>query len=356
MSNANNNQYSPYMREERVFVATYKEIIIGFVVFATILFLLYPKDMLKEQIMNERANYDLSMLYLKNLLKHDPENESLMMMMASKSAAGGKRDLALRLLELLIESPDETTRREAYLLSYQLNKEEYFYSDDEDVRQKVFAKLQSLFVAIFINRYYDQEQLYKNYEEAVFIKNDRLSYYFLSEIIKRDQRDITLLESAYYLSNKLSREYEALNYLHLLQKYDRENRNKWLLAEYYLMIDKRHFDRAKDFLRELSRTSTFWSEHFGAFLLSQKEYEAASDVYVNLMHRADYANQKVYFKKSVDALRAGAQLKQAANRAAEYESRFIGDSSLRRYILKVYIECGDLKRATNLSKRILNGR
>ena len=72
--------------EERLFVATYKEIAIVFISFALILFFLYPKDILKENVLTEESNYDLSVLYLKNMLRHDPQNEVLMLALAKKES------------------------------------------------------------------------------------------------------------------------------------------------------------------------------------------------------------------------------------------------------------------------------
>ena len=76
---------------EKVYVATYKELIFTFIVFSIILIVLYPKDLLKEQILAEKSNYDLSMLYLENLLDHDPNNESLMLILAEQSLRTGKK-------------------------------------------------------------------------------------------------------------------------------------------------------------------------------------------------------------------------------------------------------------------------
>ena len=50
---------------EKKYVGTYKEIALMFISFSIVLFFLYPKDMLNKQILSEKSNYDLSILYLK---------------------------------------------------------------------------------------------------------------------------------------------------------------------------------------------------------------------------------------------------------------------------------------------------
>ena len=115
------------VNNSKEYVASYKELIITFLVFCIILFMLYPKDLIKEQILAENSNYDLSMLYLKNMLKNDPSNESLMLLLASQSLRSGKKDLAYKLLELLHNSKDKTVRYKAFRESYILAKEDYFY-------------------------------------------------------------------------------------------------------------------------------------------------------------------------------------------------------------------------------------
>ncbi|MDQ7066894.1 MAG: hypothetical protein Q9M40_02205 [Sulfurimonas sp.] len=101
---------------KKVYVITYKELIFTFLMFSVILIVLFPKDILKEQILAENSNYDLSMLYLKNLLKHSPEDESLMLILAEQSLRSGKRDLSLRLLELLLQSKNVEYRHKAHIL------------------------------------------------------------------------------------------------------------------------------------------------------------------------------------------------------------------------------------------------
>ena len=114
-------------KHEKVYVITYKELIFLFVSFIIILIILYPKDRIKEQILAENSNYDLSMLYLENILEHEQDNEELLLTLAQKSLKLGKKDLSLRLLELVLKSENDDYRNRATMLSYDLKKDDYFY-------------------------------------------------------------------------------------------------------------------------------------------------------------------------------------------------------------------------------------
>jgi len=55
--------------EKRFYVVRYYELIFLVAVFATILVLLYPKELIRTQVLNEGKNLDLSIVYLNYLIK-----------------------------------------------------------------------------------------------------------------------------------------------------------------------------------------------------------------------------------------------------------------------------------------------
>jgi len=67
------------------------------------------------------------MLYLENMLDNDPTNEALMLGLAEQSLRSGKRDLSLRLVELLHDTKDSETKKKVFVLTYNLLKEDYFF-------------------------------------------------------------------------------------------------------------------------------------------------------------------------------------------------------------------------------------
>lgn len=345
-----------FANDERVYVATYKEILLIFITFAVILFVLFPKDLLKEQILKETSNYDLSMLYLKNMLSHDPANESLMLMLASQSLRSGNRDLSLRLLELLLRSENLDIRKDAYALSYKLAKENYYFVRTKKQKNEIKKELKKLFVGIIINRFYknDLADLEKWYNEALFLNLNSYALNLLKQRISLDPNNIDLLHEGYFLAQKLKREKDALKLIHLLQQKDIKGRDKWLMSEYYFYTGKKEFSKAESLLRTNAKNSLTWLEMLAQFYLARKNYIEASDTYMQLYHRiTNQEDKKLYFIEAVKTLQAGGYLRDAVALGHEYENQYYKNQKIRIFLLRLYISANDLEKAAALSKRIL---
>jgi hypothetical protein len=339
---------------KKLYVITYKELAFMAIVFSTILFVLYPKDIIKEQILSENSNYDLSMLYLTNLLQHDPNNESLMLVLAEQSLRSGKKDLALRLLKLLHNSKNIEYRNKATILSYELEKDDYFYFKTKERKSKQKKRLRELFSHIFYKNMYDPNEIDKWYKEALFLQEDKEVYYFLKLKLKKEPRNIHLLENAYYLSIKLSHLNDSLKYIESLIKYDKKRKEKWLMNKYYMLIKYRLYDKAETFLLQQMKYSDKWKIKMADFYLMRKEYLKSSEIYMKLfVSTKKYSLKRKYFFKAVEILQAGEHFEKAVKLAHRYESYFIDDKKVRKFLLKIYMATGHLDYAANLSKKIL---
>jgi len=339
---------------KKSYVITYKELVFTFVVFCIILFVLYPKDLLKEQILSENSNYDLSMLYLKNLLQHSPEDESLMLILAEQSLRSGKKDLSLRLLELLLKSKNKEHREKATLLSYELEKENYYYLENADEKVKQKKLLKDLFMLIYYGEMYNKDEIDKWYKESMFVNVDRATYFFLQKKLIKEQQDVDLLQQAYYFAKKFNYKNDALKYVKLLQKYDHPNRDKWILAEYHTHIQFKEYHKAEQLLKRYSDDSLTWKIRLAKFYLMTKSYKKSSKVYVELFNEARvYKEKREYFYQAVKALQAGNHLNAAARLVHRYENLYIHDINVRNFMLKIYMATGNLNYASQLSTKIL---
>lgn len=340
---------------KKSYVITYKELIFTFVVFTMILIILFPKDILKEQILAENSNYDLSMLYLKNLLKHSPEDESLMLILAEQSLRSGKKDLTIRLLDLLHMSKNRENRDKATLLSYELKKEDYFYLKDHDKQQKQMKELRTLFSRIYLHKMYDNNQTKKWHDESLFSGNATSTYFFTKKLLKDDAINVKLLEEAYYLSLKLNKEKDSRKYIQLLSKHDKENAAKWLDDEYYMYVKYKQYNKAEKLLKEQVEVGSLkWEIRLADYYLMRKSFVKASNIYVKLFkNENNYKTKRDYFYKATGALQAGSLFAKASELAHKYENSYIKDRAARDYILKLYISTGNLDYAANLSKKIL---
>ena len=346
-----------YVKYEKKYVATYKELALTFIAFCVILFVLYPKDLLKDQILSESSNYDLSMLYLKNMLENDPENESLMIGLAEQSLRSGNRDLSLRLLELLHDSKDREIRKKAYVLSYRLAKENYFFLQDKEQKQEQMVKIRLLYRSIMLGLFYDENDPSTWYTESVFVSNEIWAYHFINKKLKKEPKNIQTLEEAYYLATKLDKKSDAIGFLRKLQKEDKTRKEKWIFAEYYMAMNYNEYSQAEELLKKHSRGSIKFKKELALFYSARGSYVKASSTYMSLYNKTNnYKQKRDYLLKALAALQAGSHFKKAVRLAYKYENRYINDKQVRTYMLKLYMASGDLNRAGKLAAKLLEKR
>ncbi len=344
------------VENKKPYVATYKEIVIGFVTFALILIVLYPKDLLKQQVLSEKANYDLSMLYLKNMLKNDPDNEELMFNLAKQSLRGNKRDLAYRLLMLLKSSKNKEMQKKAYTLSYKIAKEDYYYllKDKKYAEaKKLLKEMRELNRFIILHHFYSQTDLEQLYNESLFLQDKKSAYYLVQKLLLQNPKT-EYLQTAYYLANELHHYDAALNYLDMLIQKDSQHKRKWQEAKYYILYHYKSPQLAQAFLEQEAQHSSYWSEKLSKFYLGNKRYKEAADNYMKLFSKSSSYKQRLhYWMQALKSLQAGNLLKEASRLAAKYQKKFIGNKKARIYLLKLYLAANDLKRANQLAKDIL---
>jgi len=339
----------------KTYVVTYKELIFIFLVFVVVLFVLYPKDLLKEQILSEESNYDLSMLYLKNLIKQEPNNESLMLILAEQSLRSGKKDLTLRLLELLLRSKNQEHREKATLLSYDLKKDDYFFFKEEADQKKQKEVLRQLFLSIMKNKMYTEDDTDKWYSESLFLEEYKYMYIFLVKKLQTQPNDIDLLKQAYYVAVRLKNDKAALEYVSRLANVDGVDKEKWLEDKFYILMSNKYYAKAEEILRSQEDGSPEWKKKYAEFSFMKKSFMEASNKYMNLFkHSNSYSDKKEYFKKALNALEAGNYRRESINLSAKYENYFIADASMRKYLLKFYIRTDALNQAAKFSEKILD--
>ena len=340
--------------ESKVYVVTYKELIFITIVFLIILIVLYPKDLLKQQIQAETSSYELSMLYLENLLEHSPDDESLMLILAEQSLRSGKKELAFNLLNVLLHSKNRKIKTKATLLEYDLKKDNYYYLKDEEEMAQERKTLQKLFAMIFSEKLYDENNYEKWYNEAMFNANDAAMYHFIEKKLVDAPNDLTLLKQAYYLSSNLKEYQDSLKFVKQLVQKDRKNREKWLDANYYTLVNLKQYRQAEDLIQEHAATSPKWRDRLAEFYFMRKLYTKSFFVYQGIFSETKkYALKREYFYKCINALQATGDASRSALFAHKYEDYYLDDAEVRQRLLKLYIATGNLDYAVSLSKKIL---
>jgi len=346
-----------YADHRTMYVATYKEIIIGFIVFSIILLILYPRDVLTKQVLAEQSNYDLSMLYLQNMLDNDPSNESLMLSLAKQAYRGGKKDLSFKLLHLLHNSKDSDIRSKSYRLSYEIAKEDYYYFEKHEKTEDKNAKLQEMQViynTILDEHFYTKDDVQMHYKESYFLNDKTDGYFLLQQILKDNPNDIKLLGSVYYIASDLKEYDKSMGYLDRLSMLDTTHQEKWLEQRYFLIATTYKYNKAESYLIANAQHSKFWADKLLRFYLEHKKYKKASGLYMNAFHKASpLSAQRELWLKAINTLRAGNLNKDALRLAYKYENYFLRDKQARIELLKLYIALNDLHKANSLSKKIL---
>lgn len=339
--------------EEEVYVVTYKELLFSLVVFIIILVALFPKGILKDQISADKSNYDLSMVYLKDLLEHNPDDESLQLILLEKSIQMGDINASLTLSQNLLSSENEYIKQKSILLAYETKKAKYFSIKNEKEQKAVYNELEKLFQIIFAKKLYD-DNIHKWYEEAALVQNNHAAYYFLQTLLNKDPRNVNLLSDGYYLSMKLYKREDTMKYLNALEKYDTQNALKWAMAKYDILIHYKDYNSAEIILQQYADNSVEMKNRLADFYLMMQKYQAASDVYMKLYFiSADTKTKQEYFIKAVETLQSGNLMKHAAKLVHKFENNYIHDRKMRKFFLKVYLAAGELEYASELSKKIL---
>ncbi|WP_345991075.1 hypothetical protein [Sulfurimonas sp. HSL-1716] len=340
--------------DEKVYVATYKEIILIFIAFSVVLFVLYPKNLLKEQILQDTSNNDLNMIYLQNMLRQDPSNESLIMLVANNNYKSGKLKASYGLLKPLCSSKNPEIKKNANLLSYKLAKEDYYIVKNAEEKSRIKEDMRDLFKNIVDNVYYTKETLDKFYKESFFLEMPKYTYRLLKEKISYTPDDIKLIRDAYYLADRLDYGPEVLYNLNSLQNKDIKNRDSWILAEYNYYMKKNNLKDAEEFLKVQAQRSSLWGEKLAEFYLATENYKEASQTYMQLYKNSHASSaKKSYFLQALKSLQAGNFMKDAVSLGHRYENRYLGDAEVRVFLLKLYLAANDLQKANDLSKKIL---
>ena len=348
-----------HVNYKKKYVGTYKEIALMVLSFSMVLVFLYPRDMIKKQILSEKSNYDLSMLYLKNMLKNDSSNEVLMLALAEQSLNSGNRDLSFKLLQLLKNSKNEERRSRSYLLSYQLAKSDFFYLEKEkkkEAMQKKYQELQNLYKTIIGDSLYKENDVEGLYKEGLFLKDNASSYLLLQKLLLKNPEDVELLKDAYYLSRNMNDNKKAIKYVDKLIILDKYNPTKWNNVKYNILLEKYSMNDALALLQKESKASKEWQLKLADYYIYNKQYLNAANVYMKIFKESDnYATKKEFFKKAIKTLQGGNQMKELAKLTYEHENYFFKDASMRIEMLKIYMATGSLQKARKLSKKMLKG-
>ena len=339
--------------KEEVSVITNKELLFLVAVFIFILVQLYPKNVLQKIIEDDHSNYALTMVYLKDLLKHNPNDTMLQLVYLKKKMQVRDINISIPLAKKLMHAKKEYVRDGATLLAFQADMIQYFRLKNHRKRKELYPILQKLFSTIYTKKLYDTNasQWYSN---ANFVQNNPAKYYFVKQLLKKEPKNVTFLKNAYFLALQFDDKKNAHNYLQKLLLYDTKNPQQWVMAKYYALMLYKKYHEAQLTLEKNAHKALKIKKTLAEFYLMRSMYTKASKTYLEIAYKVK--NQKehdMYIKKAIRALQAGNLLTQASEVAHRYEMQYIKNIQMRQFILKIYLSAGKLNLADKYAKKIL---
>lgn len=341
------------VKNKPLHVVTYTEVVGIFLGFAIVLVLLYPGRELEERVFAERSNYDLTAAYLENMLRHDTNDEALVRALISTAIRSGKPDLALKVFEVLEKSSTPALKKEVAQVRYTVEKERYLNAD-KSYKPQLHKELVETFEKIDLRHMTHPDDIRHWYEEARWLGKQEDAFMLALKGMRSATHDLFWPKQVYYLGKQLGKKDQAAEALEILLARDAAHKEQWLQAAFDDAITAKRYDEAKRYLEAMEKRIPQWYEAAARLALAMKDYKGASKSYIYLSrHAKTPEDQKLWFKKAVDALQYGNLMKDAVALAKEYEARYIDDRSMVKWFLKLYLAADDLEAGAKLSKKLL---
>ncbi len=141
------------------------EIVFLFAAFSFVLYMLFPKETLKQKVLKEKKSNDLAIVYIKNMVKFDNRNYELLFHYADIHFKENHFAAVKRIVELLLQSNIPDIKEKAILLGEKLFKRQFFLLKKEEDRKKLLKEYQNML----------QDMLLVSQDEN--FQNDILNYF-----------------------------------------------------------------------------------------------------------------------------------------------------------------------------------
>jgi tetratricopeptide (TPR) repeat protein len=329
---------------------TYFEIAFATIIFIVVLYLLYPKGMLKKQVLQEQSNYELTAIYLKNMLRLEPDNTSLILATARILLREKRFDLAYELINVLKNTKDRSLKKDILLLEYDFWKSKREKEKRKEKIIKIKNNMKKILNEIAKLNIKDTK---KWYLEAIDLGDKVNALRFLETKIKSN--DLDALENCVYISSELKKIDKEIECLDRLTKAEKEFPKKWIIALYSLYLERKNYKKAYEMAKKLAKVDPDFNTEPAKVNLMAKNYEKASKDYMNLYKKEINPKRKAdYLFGAIRALEAGGKKEKAVRLAKEYQERFLNNDEVIKRFIKFYLSISNLKEANALAKKILN--
>jgi len=344
-----NNVTNLNKQRERDVIITPLEIAVLFIAFLVVLFFLYPKGKLEQHILQERSNYDLTAIYLQNLIRLQPDNSELVLSMSNTLYQQEKYHLALNLLDVLSHDKNPKIRQKAALTHLNINKARIDKELNPYKKSMLIKENDRLLQSISNQKFVDVNNSKTLYYAALSIGDKQSALNFNAAIVPlvKGEEAVKWSENLHYLAHELNKTIEDKKALTYLSIHDNINQERWLNALIPLLDNHDNIDT-------LAKKLKLKGEPLANFYLTNKKVTLATNLYQTLYQEEKNKEIKTaLLLKMIGIFRMHNQSEKAAKIVRNYENDYLDNPNVVKKLLKLYLEANHADYAKALSLKII---
>ncbi len=176
-----------------------KDIIFLFIAFSFVLYILFPKETLKEKVLKETKSNDLALVYIENMINFDYKNYELLLHYADMQFKDENFAAVKGIVGTLLKLDNKETQKSALILGEKLFKREYFQLEEQEDKEKLLKEYQDILKDMVLIS--EDEQFQNDILSYFSTSKDRDEYIKLLEKLSKidDKWELKLTE--YYMAN-----------------------------------------------------------------------------------------------------------------------------------------------------------
>jgi tetratricopeptide (TPR) repeat protein len=348
--NANDKYDNLYSKPKEV--VNNREIFFIFIVFVFVFYMIYPEKMLQKQVLSEKSNYELTGVYLENMLRLDPDNTKLMLAAAKVSLERGNLDLCEKLLQVLRKSNDSSVKNSLEKLEFRLIETQIQHSNNPKYIAKKREMLSAIVKRVYEKKLFDKKDALVWYRRAITLSQNKIALNFIKSL--SDSNDPKDLEQCVYIMIQPENRYKRIECAEKLSHFDGKYTKKWLVAAWTLYVQERDYKKAIEILERLVKIDSSYKTILAETKYAAGQFVESSKLYMVFYKNSNsYERKKEYLLKAILALSSGKLNSKAVELAQKYEDNYLNDDKMMQKLIKLYLSMSELKAARKLSLKMM---
>ncbi len=181
-----------------------KDIIFLFIMFSFVLYILFPKETLKEKVLKETKSNDLALVYIENMINFDYKNYELLLHYADMQFKDENFIAVKGIVATLLKLDNKEMQKSALILGEKLFKREYFQLEEQEDKDKLLKEYQDILQDMVL---LSKDKQFQNDILSYFSVNDNKGEYIklLEKLSKIDNKWEAKLTEYYLANNELQK-------------------------------------------------------------------------------------------------------------------------------------------------------